>query len=102
MANVAGTGVFTIPLMKKAGYEPKFAGAVEAVASTGGQIMPPVMGAGAFILAEITGIPYIRVCAMAIIPALLYYFGVAMAVHFEAIRKGLNRLQGKMFPISSG
>jgi TRAP transporter 4TM/12TM fusion protein len=90
VANVAGTGVFTIPLMKKAGYEPKFAGAVEAVASTGGQIMPPIMGAGAFILAEITGIPYIRVCAMAIIPALLYYFGVAMAVHFEAVRKGLK------------
>jgi TRAP transporter 4TM/12TM fusion protein len=90
VANVAGTGVFTIPLMKKAGYEPKFAGAVEAVASTGGQIMPPVMGAGAFILAEITGTPYIRVCAMAIIPALLYYFGVAVAVHFEAIRKGLK------------
>lgn len=90
VANVAGTGVLTIPLMKKAGYEPRFAGAVEAVASTGGQIMPPVMGAGAFILAEITGIPYIRVCAMAMIPALLYYFGVAMAVHFEAIRKGLR------------
>jgi TRAP transporter 4TM/12TM fusion protein len=90
VANVAGTGVFTIPLMKKAGYEPRFAGAVEAVASTGGQIMPPVMGAGAFILAEITGIPYMKVCAMAIIPALLYYFGVAMAVHFEAIRKGLR------------
>jgi TRAP transporter 4TM/12TM fusion protein len=93
VANVAGTGVFTIPLMKRAGYKPYFAGAVEATASTGGQIMPPVMGAGAFIMAEITGIPYVKICVMALVPALLYYWGVGTAVHFEAVRLGLKPMK---------
>ena len=73
VANVAGTGSFTIPMMKKLGYRPSFAGAVEAAASTGGQLMPPVMGAAAFLMAEFVGVPYIEVVKAAVIPALLYY-----------------------------
>lgn len=90
VANVCTTGMFTIPLMKSVGYEPKFAGAVEAVASTGGQIMPPVMGAGAFIMAELLGVPYLEVALAAVVPALLYYFAVMVQVHFEATRLGLK------------
>lgn len=92
-ANVYGTGTFTIPMMKKMGYEPKFAGAVEAAASTGGQIMPPIMGAAAFIMAEFIGIPYVRIMAAAIIPAMLYYIAVYYAVHAEAVKKGLKGLE---------
>ena len=75
-ANVATTGSFTIPLMKSSGYKPEFAGAVEAVASTGGQIMPPVMGAGAFIMAEMLGMRYFAICKAAAIPAILYFASV--------------------------
>jgi len=90
VANVMVTGQFTIPMMKRTGFQPHFAGAVEATASTGGQIMPPVMGAAAFVMAEFTGLPYITVCKHALIPALLYYLSVFMAIHFEAIRTNLR------------
>jgi len=89
VANVMTTGTFTIPLMARTGYRPAFAGAVEAVASTGGQLMPPIMGAAAFVMAEFLGVSYLTVAAFAILPALLYYVAVFMAVHFEARRMGL-------------
>jgi TRAP transporter 4TM/12TM fusion protein len=98
VANVCTTGMFTIPLMKSVGYEPYFAGAVEAVASTGGQIMPPVMGAGAFIMAQFLGVPYIEVALMAVVPALLYYFAVMVQVHFEATRLGLKGIPWAQLP----
>ena len=98
VANVCTTGMFTIPLMKSVGYEPHFAGAVEAVASTGGQIMPPVMGAAAFIMAQILGIPYIEVAIAAVVPALLYYFAVMVPVHFEACRLGLKGIPWSQLP----
>lgn len=98
VANVCTTGMFTIPLMKSVGYEPFFAGAVEAVASTGGQIMPPVMGAAAFIMAQIMGVPYIEVAIAAVVPALLYYFAVMVQVHFEACRLGLRGIPWKQLP----
>ncbi len=98
VANVCTTGMFTIPLMKSVGYEPKFAGAVEAVASTGGQIMPPVMGAGAFIMAELLGVPYLEVALAATVPALLYYFAVMVQVHFEATRLGLKGIPFSQLP----
>jgi TRAP transporter 4TM/12TM fusion protein len=89
VANVMTTGTFTIPLMKRTGYRPAFAGAVEAVASTGGQLMPPIMGAAAFVMAEFLGVSYLKVAAFALLPAVLYYVAVFMAVHFEAKRIGL-------------
>jgi len=89
VANVMTTGTFTIPLMARTGYRPAFAGAVEAVASTGGQLMPPIMGAAAFVMAEFLGVSYLNVAAFAILPAILYYLAVFMAVHFEARRMGL-------------
>jgi len=92
VANVVGTGVFTIPLMKRVGYTPRFAGAVEAVASTGGQIMPPVMGAAAFVMAEMMGVPYLTVVKAAIIPAALYYLSVFAAVHLVAVRDDLQTI----------
>lgn len=98
VANVCTTGMFTIPLMKSVGYEPYFAGAVEAVASTGGQIMPPVMGAGAFIMAQFLGVPYIEVALAAVVPALLYYFAVMVQVHFEASRLGLKGIPWSQLP----
>jgi TRAP transporter 4TM/12TM fusion protein len=98
VANVAGTGTFTIPLMKANGYKPHFAGAVEACASSGGQLMPPIMGAAAFIIAEFLGIPYIAVVIAALAPALLYYLGVMMGVHFEAARLGLVGLPKERLP----
>jgi len=98
VANVCTTGMFTIPLMKSVGYKPYFAGAVEAVASTGGQIMPPVMGAAAFIMAEFLGVPYIHVAVAAIVPALLYYFAVLVQVHLEATRLGLKGLPRERLP----
>lgn len=98
VANVCTTGMFTIPLMKSVGYEPQFAGAVEAVASTGGQIMPPVMGAGAFIMAELLGVPYLEVALAAVVPALLYYFAVMVQVHFEATRLGLKGIPFSKLP----
>lgn len=90
VANVVTTGTFTIPLMKRAGFKPYFAGAIEAAASTGGQLMPPVMGAGAFILATWTNIPYLQVAVAAIIPALLYYVALLAAIHFRAGRMGIE------------
>lgn len=97
-ANVYATGSFTIPMMKKAGYDPAFAGAVEATASTGGQIMPPVMGAAAFLMADLLGIPYLQVCKAALIPAVLYFFSLLMMVDFEAARKGLQGVDTKELP----
>jgi TRAP transporter 4TM/12TM fusion protein len=90
VANVVTTGTFTIPLMKRAGFRPFFAGAIEAAASTGGQLMPPVMGAGAFILATWTNIPYLDVAIAAIIPSLLYYGALIAAIHFRACRMGIE------------
>jgi len=90
VANVMTTGTFTIPLMRRTGYRPAFSGAVEAVASTGGQLMPPIMGAAAFVMAEFLGTSYLAVAAFAILPAILYYVAVFMAVHFEAKRIGLK------------
>jgi len=90
VANVVTTGTFTIPLMKRAGFRPFFAGAIEAAASTGGQLMPPIMGAGAFILATWTNIPYARVATAAVIPALLYYAALLAAIHFRAGKMGIE------------
>ena len=98
VANVVGTGSFTIPMMKKLGYKPEFAGAVEATASTGGQLMPPIMGAAAFLMAEFTGIPYARIIGAAVIPAVLYYFGVWAGVHLEAKRLGLRGMKREDLP----
>lgn len=91
VANVTGTGVFTIPLMKKTGYSPEEAGAVESVASTGGQIMPPIMGAGAFVMAEIIGVQYIKIAAAAILPALAYFGAALMVVHLIARKKHIGK-----------
>ena len=98
VANVVTTGTFTIPLMKKIGYRPHFAGAVEAVASTGGQIMPPVMGAAAFVMAEFLQTPYLRIMVAAIIPAILYYFSAYMQIHFRAKKQGLKGLPPESLP----
>jgi TRAP transporter 4TM/12TM fusion protein len=98
VANVMTTGTFTIPMMKRLGYRPAFAGAVEAVASTGGQIMPPIMGAAAFVMAEFLGVPYLTVAAYALIPALLFYVAVFVAVHFEALRTGMKGLPREECP----
>ena len=98
VANVMTTGTFTIPLMKRIGYKPAFAGAVEAVASTGGQIMPPIMGATAFIMAEFLGISYLSVAAFALLPAVLYYLAVFMTVHFEAKRTNMHGLPRSELP----
>lgn len=100
-ANVATTGAFTIPLMIKTGYSPAFAGAVEAVAATGGTIMPPVMGAVAFIMAEWLGVPYNEIALAAAIPALLYYTGAFTSVHFEAGKIGLKAIpRSELIPFS--
>ena len=98
VANVVGTGSLTIPMMKKLGYHPNFAGAVEAAASTGGQLMPPVMGAAAFLMAEFVGVSYIEVVKAAAIPALLYFTGVWLGVHFEAKRKNLKGIPRHELP----
>lgn len=96
--NVVSTGSLTIPLMKKVGYRKQTAGAVEAAASTGGQIMPPIMGAGAFIMAEITGIPYTEIAIAAIIPAILYFASVYFMVDLEAARTGMRGLRSDELP----
>lgn len=96
--NVYTTGVFTIPLMKKCGYQPHFAGAVEAVASTGGQIMPPVMGAAAFMMAEFCNVPYLEVAKAALLPAVLYYLALWVMIHFEARRRGLGLISSELVP----
>ncbi|MCV2892446.1 TRAP transporter permease [Lentibacter sp. XHP0401] len=96
--NVVATGSLTIPLMKKVGYKPTTAGAVEAAASTGGQIMPPIMGAGAFIMAEITGIPYTDIAIAAIIPAVLYFVSIYFMVDFEAAKLGMRGMREEELP----
>ena len=98
VANTVGSGSFTIPMMKSLGYRPEFAGAVEAAASTGGQIMPPVMGAAAFLMAEFMNVPYAEVVKAAIIPAILYFTGVFAVVHFEAKKCGLKGLSREELP----
>jgi TRAP transporter 4TM/12TM fusion protein len=98
VANIATTGTFTIPLMKKTGYKAYFAGSVEAAASIGGQIMPPVMGAAAFIIAQNLGQPYLMVCAAAAFPAMLYFTGIFFSVHQEAVRMGLRGLSPEEIP----
>ncbi|MEM8571776.1 MAG: TRAP transporter permease [Pseudomonadota bacterium] len=96
--NVVSTGSLTIPLMKRVGYSPRSAGAIEAAASTGGQIMPPIMGAGAFIMAEITGIPYTELVIAALIPALLYFASIYFMVDREACRSGLEGVPESEMP----
>ena len=100
VSNVVATGTFTIPLMKRCGYKPEFAGAVEAAASVGGAFLPPVMGAGAFILATVTNTPYGTVVIMAITPALLYFFSVTCMVYFKANMEGLRGLPPEEIPVA--
>ena len=98
VANTVGSGSITIPMMKKLGYKPEFAGAVEAAASTGGQIMPPIMGAAAFLMAEYVGAPYSNIIVRAILPAVLYFLGIFIAVHLEAKKLGLRGVPKEMLP----
>jgi TRAP transporter 4TM/12TM fusion protein len=98
VANTVGSGSVTIPVMKKTGYKPEFAAAVEAAASTGGQIMPPIMGAAAFLMAELTNIPYPVIAVSAILPALLYFTGIFLMIHFEAKKLGLKGLPKEEIP----
>lgn len=98
VANVVTTGNFTIPLMKRTGYKPHFAGAVEAVASNGGQIMPPIMGAAVFLMAELLGMPYIEIAIAALIPALLYFIAIAFVVYMEAKKENIRTLTKEELP----
>ena len=98
VGNTVTTGSVTIPMMIRTGYKPEFAGAVEAAASTGGQIMPPIMGAAAFLMAEYTGVPYSRIAVLAILPAILYFAGIYIAVHLEAKKLGLQGLDKDSLP----
>lgn len=98
VANVVSTGAFTIPLMKKNGYQARFAGAVEAVASTGGQIMPPIMGAAAFVMADVTGISYADVCVAAVLPAIMYYVCLFKMVDLESVKYDLKGLPEDQIP----
>lgn len=98
-ANVATTGSFTIPMMKQSGFKPHFAGAVEATASTGGLITPPVMAGVLFLMSEITGIPYLSICKAAVIPALLFYTGCFAQIHLEAVKSGLKGLPKEQLPL---
>ncbi len=98
VANTVGSGSVTIPMMKRLGYQPEFAGAVEAAASTGGQIMPPVMGAAAFLMAEYVGVPYSNIIVRAILPAILYFLGIFIAVHLEAKKLGLRGVPVDQLP----
>lgn len=98
VANVVGTGMFTIPLMKRGGYPATFAGGVEAAASTGGQLMPPIMGAAAFVMVELTGMDYVTILLGAAIPALLYYLGIFIAVDLKAKKEGLRGLTREEMP----
>ena len=98
VSNTVGSGSFTIPMMKKLGYKGEFAGAVEASASTGGQLMPPIMGAAAFLMAESLGMPYITIVKAAVIPALLYFTGIFITVHLEAKKLGLKGLPREQLP----
>lgn len=96
VANVASTGIFTIPLMKRAGYSKKDSAAIEALASTGGQLMPPIMGAAVFIMAEMLGVLYVEIMMAALIPALLYYISIFVIVHIKASKKKIDTLQEEM------
>lgn len=98
VANTVGSGSVTIPLMKKTGYKPEFAAAAEASASTGGQIMPPIMGAAAFLMADYVGVPYSNIVVRAILPAVLYFTGIFIAVHLEAKKEGLRGLSREELP----
>ncbi|GHV36922.1 C4-dicarboxylate ABC transporter [Spirochaetia bacterium] len=98
VANTVGSGSVTIPVMKKTGYKPEFAAAVEASASTGGQIMPPIMGAAAFLMSEFTGLPYSRIAVAAILPAILYFTGIFLMIHFEAKKLSLKGLPKESIP----
>ncbi len=98
VANTVGSGSVTIPTMKRCGYKPEFAAAVEAAASTGGQIMPPIMGAAAFLMTEYTGLPYSKIAIAAILPAVLYFTGIFMMIHFEAKKLGLKGLPKESIP----
>lgn len=98
VANTVGSGAVTIPLMKRTGYKPEFAAAAEASASTGGQIMPPIMGAAAFLMAETIGVPYSNIVVRAILPAVLYFAGVFITVHLEAKKEGLRGLSKEELP----
>ena len=98
VANVMSTGIFTIPLMKRVGYQPGFAAAVEAVSSTGGQLVPPVMGAAAFIMADLLQIPYAKIAIAAILPALLFYMALLVAVHLQARKDGLGAVDAAELP----
>jgi len=98
IANTVATGAFTIPLMKRLGYEPHQAGGIEAAASTGGQLMPPIMGAGAFLMAEYTGLPYLEIVRVSVIPALMYFYTVLLFVHVWAVKKGLQGLPRAELP----
>lgn len=98
VSNTVGSGSFTIPMMKKLGYKGEFAGAVEAAASTGGQLMPPIMGAAAFLMAESLGLPYVTIVKAAVVPALLYFTGIFLTVHLEAHKLGLKGLPREQLP----
>ena len=98
VGNTVTTGSVTIPMMKKTGYPPEFAGAVEAASSTGGQIMPPIMGAAAFLMAEMVGVPYADIIVRAILPAFLYFLGIFLGVHFKAKKLGLKGLPREELP----
>jgi len=98
VANTVGSGSITIPLMKKTGYKPEFAAAAEASASTGGQIMPPIMGAAAFLMADYVGVPYSNIVVRAILPAVLYFAGIFITVHLEAKKEGLKGISREELP----
>ncbi len=97
-ANVYGTGIFTIPLMKRVGYQPHFAGAVEACASTGGQLMPPIMGAAAFIMADVTGLGYLTIAKSALLPSILFYLSLYSMIHFEALKYNIGTMPEEEIP----
>ena len=98
VGNTVTTGSVTIPMMKKTGYKPEFAGAVEAASSTGGQIMPPIMGAAAFLMADFVGVPYSNIIMRAILPAVMYFAGIFITVHLEAKRLGLSGIPKELLP----
>ena len=100
-ANVYGTGIFTIPLMKRVGYSPAFAGAVEACASTGGQLMPPIMGAAAFIMADVTGAGYLTIAKSALLPSILFYLSLYCMIHFEAVKYNIGTMPASEIPPAS-
>src|SRR5919109_361580 len=101
VADCYATGSFSIPLMKKIGYKPEIAGAIEATASCGGPLMPPIMGAGAFIMAELTGVPYQEIIVAAALPAILYYLSILATVHWEALKHGIGTMKAQLPPMTS-